>query len=156
MNDPELLHITNPRAFLLHDFQSFMLKALSTSPLMPDAEAAILELATYLNTGGDLIGLFAVRERGLYTGMALAENNASALSPGCTVLHFYNAGSPEARKRLVQAVLAFAAAGGMSKIRGFDVNSKPRAFARLFQSDSGLVASPLGQIYEFEARGTDT
>lgn len=142
-----LLHITNPRAFLLTDLASFMLKALSTSKLMPDAEAALIELADYMHIHER--GLFVTKDSSGYVGMLIAENNRSALSPGCFVLHFYNRpGKPESRKLLISAAVAFAERGGQTKIRGFDQSQRPDAFARLFRAVGPAI--PLGQGCEFD------
>jgi hypothetical protein len=146
MSDATLLRISNPRAFLVPDIQSFILKSLATSPIMPDAEAALLELVSYVEL--KLMGLFLVREDGKYTGMVLVENNPSALSPGCTVLHFYNEGGAAARKALIQAAIDFAKSGGFTKIRGIDINQRPGAFARLFRAAGPVKA--IGGFYEFQ------
>jgi hypothetical protein len=142
-----LLHITNPRSFLLTDVASFVLKALATSKIIPDAEAALMEIADYLYIQER--GLFLTRDSSGFTGLLLVENSRSALSPGCLVLHFYNRpGKPESRKLLISALAAFAERGGQMKIRGFDQNQRPGAFARLFRVLGS--AKPLGQGYEFD------
>jgi hypothetical protein len=146
MSDATLLRISNPRAFLIPEIQNFILKSLATSPIMPDAGAALMELVNYIELS--ILGLFLIREDGKYVGMALAENNPSALSPGCTVLHFFNEGSGDARKALIQAVIDFARAAGFTKIRGIDINQRPGAFARLF-SAAGPV-KVIGGFYEFQ------
>jgi hypothetical protein len=146
MSDATLLRISNPRAFLIPEIQGFILKSLATSPIMPDAEAALLELVNYIQL--QIMGLFLVREGGKYTGLVIAENNPSALSPGCTVLHFYNEGSANTRKALIQAVIDFAEAGGFTKIRGIDINQRPEAFARLFRAAGPVKA--IGGFYEFQ------
>lgn len=143
----KLLNITDPNIFINPNMQYFMLRSLATSPLMPDADAALLEIVDLLHTG--LLGVFVTCDDDWNLhGMALVENNPSALSPGCTVLHFVNDGNHESRKLLIQAIIEFARSGGYTKIRGFDVNHKPAAFARLFKA-CGRPSS-LGEIFEFE------
>lgn len=146
MTDTTLLHIVNPRTFLIPDFQTFMLKALATSPLIPDAWAALLELSDVLHD--PTLGLFAVMEGNQFVGMTIAHNNSSALSPGCGVLHFYNKGSAAARKALVEALIGFAKAGGHTKIWGVDINQSPEAFARLFKAIG--PATSVGDMMGFE------
>lgn len=146
MSDPILFRVTSPRAFMLADLQSFVIKALASAPTMPDAHAALLELVEYIDQPA--IGLFLVRQDDKFVGLALVENNFSALSPGCHVLHFYNVGGAASRKLLIQAVIAFSQAGGLNKIRGFDINNRPAAFARLFRAAG--PARELARIYEFE------
>ena len=131
---------------MLSDLQNFVLKAFATSPIIEDAHAALLELVEYIEQ--PIMGLFLTREGTEFTGLALLENCPSALSPGCLVLHFYNAGSAAARKLLIQAVIDFARSGGYDKIRGCDINHKPEAFARLFRSAGPAVE--LGQFFEFQ------
>jgi hypothetical protein len=131
---------------MLADLSAFVARALATSSIIPDAHAAIMELVDYIDQPA--IGLLLTRKADKFTGLALCENNTSALSPGCHVLHFYSAGDAESRKLLIQGVMAFAQAGGMKKIRGFDINNQPEAFARLFRAAG--PARELARIYEFE------
>lgn len=146
MIEPVLFRVTSPRAFMLADLHQFVLKALSTSPIIADPQAAVLELVEYIDQPA--IGLFLVRDGVKFTGLALCENNFSALSPGTHVLHFYNEKDTASRKLLIQAVIAFSRAGGLNKIRGFDINNQPEAFARLFRAAG--PARELARIYEFE------
>jgi hypothetical protein len=133
MSEPTLFRVTSPRAFMLADLQQFVIKALTTAPTMPDAHAALLELVEYIDQPA--IGLFLVRRDDKFVGLALVENNFSALSP-------------DSRKLLIQTVMAFSQAGGLNKIRGFDINNRPAAFARLFRAAG--PARELARIYEFE------
>lgn len=143
----QLLQVTTDRAFLIPQLQHFMLKALATSKLINDAEAALLEITDFIHTG--LLGVFlTVDDKGEFAGMALAETNISALSPGCIVLHFYNCGEAESRNLLIRAVIDFAKDAGMTKIRGFDANNRPAAFARLFKAAG--QAKSFGHGYEFD------
>lgn len=146
MTETTLLRVQNPRAFLIPSFNAFLLKALSTSPLTEDPEAAMLELVDLAQHPA--AGIFVVREGAEYTGFALCENNSSALSPGCMVLHFYAPNAPEARKALIEAVADFARSGQNSKIWGIDVNCRGKGFARMFKA----VGSPTvrGQLFEFD------
>lgn len=145
MTEPTLIRVTSPRAFMLADLQNFVIRALTTSPIIPDAHAALLELVEYIDKS--VMGLFLVREGAEFTGMILMENCESALSPGSTVLHFYNAGSAAGRNLLIQAAIAFARSAGLHKIRGIDISHKPAAFARLFRSAG--PATELGCYFEF-------
>lgn len=143
----KLLHILNPRTFLLPDFQEFMLKALSTSPFIFALDSYVWLAKQVLNPN---IGLFVtVDERGRYHGMVIVGNSTIPLSPGCMALHFYNEGADaQSRKLLIQVAVQFAKAHGCDKIRGSDTNGKPKAFARLFK-EAGPV-TPRGQIFEFD------
>lgn len=146
MTEPTLHRITSPRAFMLADIHNFIIKALVSSPIIPDAQAAVMELVEYIDR--PIMGLFLVREGLKWTGLLLAENNQSALSPGCTILHFYNEGGAESRKLLIQVATAFAGSGGFTKIRGVDISHSPAAFARLFKAAGPAVE--LGQLFEFQ------
>lgn len=146
MTDTALLRVLNPRSFLIPDLQSFVLKALASSPLTEDADAALVELVDLIQH--ESVGLFLVREGSAYTGFALCENNRSALSPGCMVLHFYAPRAPEARKALLEAIAAFARQGGNSKIWGIDVNCRGRGFARMFKALGAPTVR--GQLFEFD------
>lgn len=123
-----------------------MLKALSSSPLIEAPEAALLELVDYVEHPG--AGVYIVREGLAYVGLLLIEHSGSAFTPGCTVLHIHNEGSPEARKRLVDAAVAFARERGVSKIWGVDINRRPKGFARLFKAAGPAVNR--GSLFEFD------
>lgn len=149
--EPEyvLLRVQNPRAFVLPALSGFLLKALESSPLIEDPQAALLELVDYI--AHDHAGLFVVRRANDYNGyvaFALAEYSGSALSPACVVLHFYNKGPAEARNLLVDAVVGFARHHGTAKIWGIDVNQQPEAFVKLFEAAG--PATPVGQLFEFD------
>ena len=146
-----LLHILNPRVFLMPNFQQFMMKALSTSVFV-FALDALLELSTSILSPH--IGLFVVvDDEGQFIAMALIGNSTTALAPGCAVLHFYNkGGTRESRKLLTDAIVQFAKAHGQTKIRGIDTNHKPLAFVKLFEAALG-PATAKGQAYEFDISG---
>jgi hypothetical protein len=146
MTDTTLLRVLNPRAFLLPDLNAFILKALGSSPLTEDPQAALLELVDAIHHPG--LGLFVVREGSQLKGLALCENNTSAMSPGCMVLHFYAPGAQEARKALLGAIADFARAGGNSKIWGIDVNCRGKGFARMFKALGAPTVR--GQLFEFD------
>lgn len=152
MTDTQLLHVLNPQAFLIEDFQNFLHKALSTAVFI-DPFPAIVELAKSVIVNPN-IGLFVTREDGEYVGLAVAGSSTTALAPGCAVLHFYNSGSAESRKLLTEAVLQFAKAHGQTKIRGVDTNRKPRGFARMFRSVG--VPHSRGEVFEFEIEEADS
>jgi hypothetical protein len=141
-----LLRVLNPRAFLIPDLNAFLVTALASSPLTEDPESALLELVDLVQHPA--LGLFVVRESNKYVGFALCENNSSALSPGCMVLHFYSPNAPEARKSLLDAIADFARGGGHTKVWGFDVNCKARSFARMFKALGAPTVR--GQIFEFD------
>lgn len=146
MSECTLIHITSPRVFMIADLHNFIVKALATSPMIPDAQAAVLELIEYIDKS--VIGLFVVAQDQKFVGLMLAENSHSALSPGCSVLHFYNEGGADSRKLLIQSAMAYARSGGFDKIRGFDINQKPAAFARLFKAAG--PSKVIGPLIEFD------
>jgi hypothetical protein len=146
MTDTTLLRVLNPRAFLIPDLNAFVLKALSSSPLTEDPEAAMLELVDMVEHPA--LGLYVVREGAAYTGLALCQNNSSAMNPGCMVLHFYAPRAPEARKALLDAIADFARAGGNAKIWGIDVNCRGKGFARMFKALGAPAVR--GQLFEFD------
>jgi len=146
MTDTTLLRVLNPRALLIPNLNALILEALRSSPLTENPEAALLELVDLLEHPA--LGLFVVRQGTEFVGMGLYENNSSALSPGCMVLHFYAPNAPEARKALLDALADFARAGGNTKIWGIDVNCKPRGFARMFRALGAPQAR--GQLFEFD------
>lgn len=141
-----LIRIINPRALLLPDLQSFVLKALSTAALIEDAAAATFEMIDLIASPS--YGLFVVREGTEYKGLAIVESCQSTFTTGCVVIHFYSKGTAETRKALMQAVRDFATVNGHHKIWGFDTNHKPRAFARLFKA-MGTPKS-VGEVFQFE------
>lgn len=142
----EAIRIQDPNAFLIPGLTELALSALGTSPLVPDPQAALLELVDKI--AHPALGLFVVLEGDRLTAIALAEHNDSALSPGCGVLHFYNRGSNEARKALIDALAGFAREGGFTKLWGIDTGRRPGAFARLFRALG--PAEPQGQLFEFD------
>ncbi len=151
MTDTALLRIQNPRAFLMPDLNAFVLRALSSSTIIKAPAAALLELVDYVEHPG--AGVYVVREGSEYVGLLLIEHSGSAFTPGCTVLHMHNAGSTEARKKLVDAAVAFARDHGASQLWGVDTNSKPGAFARLFKAAGPAVNR--GCLFEFDTSEGD-
>lgn len=146
MAEITLLRIQNPRAFLVPDLNAFVLRALGTSPMVDDPAAALLELVDYVEDAR--AGVFVVRHGADYVGLALAECSGSAFAPGCNVLHFYNAGPPEARKRLVDAIAGFAREHGTLRIWGVDINQRPKGFVKLFEALG--PATLRGHLYELD------
>lgn len=140
------VRVLNPAAFYLPDFAQLILDGLRSSSLVEDAESALLETIDRL--GNPLFGLFVVREAAEHVGMVMLHNSPSALSPGCRVLHFYNRGSADARKALIEAVAAFAREGGNTRIWGIDMNQRPGGFARLFKALG--PATSHGQLFAFD------
>ena len=151
----KLLHVLNPRAFLIPEFQDFLLRAFATDPFVWALEA-LVGLSKSVATNNPHIALFVTTdENGQYVGMAIAANSLSALAPGCSVLHFYNKNSNhESRNLLIKAIIEFAKAHGNTKIRGVDTNNKPRAFVKLFETAIG-PATAKGQVYEFKIEETE-
>lgn len=145
-----LLHVTNPRAFFLEDFQNFVLKALATDPFV-FALDAFVALSKHVAAFDPNVGLFITTDdNGRYIGLAMVGNSTTPLAPGCSVLHFYNeGGNRESRNLLIRAVIEFAKAHGQPIIRGVDTNQKPRAFAKMFGVE-GLKPVPMGQVFHFE------
>lgn len=146
MTDTTLLRIQNPRAFLMPDLNAFVMKALSSSPLIEDADLALVELVDYV--AYPQAGLYLVREGNQYVALALIEHTGSALTSGCTVLHFYNRGSHEARKALIDAIAGFARDRGTVKIWGIDINLRPKGFVKLFKALGPATAR--GHLYELD------
>ena len=150
----KLLHILNPRTFIMPEFQNFVMKALATNPFIPDAQDAMIELSGQMLNPN--IGLFVTVEgdkppgaTDWYRGLVLVVNSTTPLSPGCMVLTFYNRDAGrESRNLLMGAIKAFANAHGHTKIRGMNISGQPDAFAKLFRE----VGSPTlrGHLFEFE------
>lgn len=141
----EIIRVQNPRTLLIPGFAEFLVAALSTSPLIPDAEAAVLELVEFCQH--PQLGLFVTYDDNGPIGMALAEHCTSAFCPGVNVLHFYNTGRAESRNLLIHGLKTFAADRGESKIRGFDINHRSEAFDRLFKAIGSQVE--LGRTVEY-------
>lgn len=141
-----LIHVLNRGAFLLPEFQNFVLKAFASDPLV-FAGDVFIELSNHMENPN--IGLFVtMNEQNRFVGLVVVGNSTTALSPGAVVLHFYNEGADaESRKLLIQAAVEFAKAHGHKKIRGIDVNGRSDAFVRLFEAAG--PAKELGRAYEF-------
>jgi len=143
----EVLRIRNANALLLPSIRAFVYRALTTNSLASHPAQALVELADVLHL--DEVGLFLVKEDNHWAATALCEINTSALAPkACNVIHFYNAGSADARKALVQQIVAYAREAGVKMLAGVDMNTKPRAFARLFK-DAGQ-ARVVGELFLFD------
>lgn len=143
-----LHRIQDPNLFLFEPLQELMLEALATSPMVSDANQAVLELADLVRD--PRVGLFVTLDEGENLhGLLLCQLSRSALSPGCLVQHFYNRGSnAESRNLLIQGLIAFTQSAGLSKIWGLDINQSDPAFARLFKSVG--KPTPRGTMFEFE------
>lgn len=144
--EPKLIRVQNPRAFLVPEFNTFIAKALGTSPFIGDPQQAIFELVNHIEK--PQLALYIVIEGIELTAMALAECSGSTFSPGCLVRHFYNEGSNEARKLLIDSIVEFTQNSGASRIFGVDINQKPRAFGKLFSAAGPATAK--GTFFEFD------
>mgnify|MGYP001117232690 CR=1 FL=1 len=141
----EVIRVRNPAAINMGPIREVLEAGFSNLPLIEDIESVIQEIASFVHHEG--VGLFMVHNDSRWEGFALCQWGFSALSPYCSVLHFYNRGGEEHREALRGAVVDYAREGGYTTIVGMDINGKPRAFQRLF--GRGYTADFRGEVYAF-------
>jgi hypothetical protein len=140
----DIIRVRNEKALELDDIATFM-DAVFESARDPRAQRRMKEFLP-----DDRHAIYLARLDNEWKGFAWVAQPEDDEDDIATVLHFYCKGGKFVRDSLVENVVKFAREGGATRLLAWDLNKKPRAFARLFKA-----AGPVREIiraYEFDLK----
>lgn len=141
-----IARVTQPGWFELERLRSFIVRALSTDPLVERPELACDELRKRVSD--PTCGVYVGATEDELAALLIVDANKSEFSRAVVVVHVYNQGGTALLRDLFRAMEEFKNQHGLARVHGIDINQRPRAYCRLFRLGAWRP-KPVGTFYQF-------